>query len=158
MKIKPVYILIVFLIIAVFQFVPFSAVAALGERVVSAQVEEPALPDPLTTIRIIDMALLLPMVAFFKARFDLKGNWVLGVALIIWLILWFTPEIYQLWPPAALLISCMKQFFATVGSFDTVIDLKQKFSVISATTNQVVSEMATDAGNTPFKDTAGSVG
>src|SRR5689334_19024036 len=85
-------------------------------------------------IRVMDMAFLLPLVAFIKARSKgkLKDWGVIGVAFVVWCLLWFTPEITGLWQPYELIISCLKQFFGAMGSFDLTMDVKEKFAKIDA--------------------------
>jgi len=107
-------------------------VLAAPETVPALQEEAPP-PDQLN-LRLVDMAFLLPLVSFVKVRTGLKGWGLIGVAFVIWNVLWFTPEISELWAPFELFIASFKQFFGVLGTRDFLTDSKTAFAKIDATT------------------------
>lgn len=106
-------------VLAILFVVPL-ALAYQGE--LPPEVAEVATPE-----RVIDMAFLLAITGFFKAQFDIKGRPVIGVAFLVGLFLWFIPEISAINPVVALLAGFVKWFLGALGSFDTLIDVQEKF-------------------------------
>lgn len=85
-----------------------------------------------TVQRAVDMTFLLLIVAFFKARTGWKGNAIIGVAFVTWLILYFQSDLAGLWPPFEPIIDCVKGFLGALGTYDFGMDVKEKFAKIDA--------------------------
>jgi peptidoglycan/LPS O-acetylase OafA/YrhL len=117
-KFRPVFLLFIIALLVV----PFGAVLAKG----TGQDADPVAVD--TAARVIDMAFLIAITGFFKERFKFRGNAVLIVAFIVGLFLWFTPELSAIHPLSALVVGFLKWFLGALGSFDTLIDVQEKFS------------------------------
>lgn len=70
----------------------------------------------------VNTVLLLTMVAFLKAWFDLQGKLQVGLAVLgVGLLLWFEADLASLSPLVGSLIAFVKYFLGTAGIWDFVV-------------------------------------
>ena len=79
---------------------------------------------------VIDVPFILAVVAFFKNRFNLRGDSVLFVAFLAVLLVSFTPDIIHAFPQAVpyleRIIQLGKLFFMAPGLYDLAVDFQEK--------------------------------
>lgn len=100
-----------------------AAPAAGSPSIVQAQGEEPTTPAP-ADLNAEFLFFLVTITGFIKARFNISGNYVLGIAFVVGLVLYFAPLLAPLAGPIiGQFVEFIKWFIAGAGSFDTGVNL-----------------------------------
>ena len=79
---------------------------------------------------VIDLPLVAFVTAFVKQRYNLKGDAVFAVVLVVVLVLSFIPDLIAAFPQYALylerVIDIVKLVLAAPGAYDLAVNLKNK--------------------------------